>query len=155
MAIRGRFRTGKFVPSKPEKYIGNLKEITWRSSWELKFMRWCDLNPSVVQWNSEGLHIPYYSQADQKMRKYHVDFVIRYKTPEGDLKTSLIEIKPDSQTRPPSNKGRKKPETYLAECHTYQVNMDKWRHAAAWAKKNDAEFRVMTEYDLGIARKRE
>lgn len=149
----GRYHQGKYRPTNPEKYAGNLSEITYRSSWELKFMRWCDLNPSVVLWNSEGIQVPYYSQADGKDRRYFVDFLIKMKTADGDLQTVMIEIKPDAQTRPPVRRGRKKAETYLQECYTFQVNQDKWRHATKFAEDNGAIFRVLTEYDLGIAKK--
>lgn len=113
-------------------------------------MRWCDLNPSVIRWNSEGITVPYWSEADQKNRRYFVDFVIQLKSVDGEIKSILIEIKPDAETKPPSKRGRKKESTFLKECYTYQVNQDKWRHAQEWAKKNGMEFRVLTEYDLGI-----
>lgn len=147
----GRYHQGTYNPHYPEKYVGKIADIRYRSQWELKFMRWCDLNPSVLQWNSEGIKIPYWSQADQKQRTYHVDFIVKYRTPEGGTKTSLIEIKPDAQTRKPTMRGRKKQETYLAEMHTYQVNQDKWAHARAYAEKNGMDFIIMTEYDLGLA----
>lgn len=145
-------RPKKFRPKFPHKYVGKLEEITARSSWEMKFMDWCDRNPSVVQWNSEGIVIPYYSQADEKHRRYFVDFIIKIKKDDGTLATMLIEIKPYHECIPP--KAAKKTKRYLEQWHTFQVNQDKWKHADEWARKNGCIFRVMDEYDLGIAKRR-
>lgn len=152
-AKKTKFKQGKFRPLNPEKYIGKLQEITFRSSWEQKFMTWCDLNPSVVKWNSEGLVIPYFSQADGKERRYFIDFMIQIRDAEGKLRTLIVEIKPEAQTKPPKP-NKRNPKRYLEECYTYQVNQDKWAHAAEWAKQNGVEFRILNEYDLGIARRK-
>ena len=145
-------RPKKFRPKFPEKYVGKLEEITARSSWEMKFMDWCDRNPSIIQWNSEGIVIPYYSQADNKNRRYFVDFIIKMKKEDGELVTLLIEIKPHHETVLP--KATRKTKRYLEQCYTYQVNQDKWHAAEDWAQKNGCIFRVMDEYDLGIAKRR-
>lgn len=146
-----KFKQGQFVPHNRHKYIGSLTEITYRSSWELTFMRWCDMNPSVVKWNSEGLIIPYYSQADGKHRRYYLDFIVQFQTHDG-IQTLLVEIKPDGETRPPRR--GKNEQRYLNALHTYQVNQDKWKHATEYAKSIGATFRVLTEYDLGIAKRK-
>lgn len=141
-----------FRPKNPHKYVGDLEQITSRSSWETRFMDWCDRNPSVIRWNSEGLIIPYFSQADGKQRRYYVDFVLEIRTNEGDIKKLLVEIKPHAQTQPP--KTTRKTKRFMEELYTYQVNMDKWKHATDWAEKNGFDFKVLTEYDLGIAKRR-
>jgi hypothetical protein len=38
---------------------------------------------------------------------------------------------------------------------TYQVNQDKWKAAREWAKKNGFEFIILTEYELGLAKRNE
>ncbi len=149
-----KYQQGKYRLIHPEKYVGDATDIVFRSSWERRFNRWCDLNPSVVKWNSEGIIVPYWSEADQKMRRYFVDYIVQLQTNEG-LKTLLVEIKPEAQTRPPKKHGNKKPETYLAEMTTWQVNQDKWKAATEWAEKHGMEFRILTEYDLGIAKRKE
>ena len=53
---KGRYRVQNL-----QKYRGELHEITYRSSWELKFMKWCDFSPSVLEWGSETAIIPYKS----------------------------------------------------------------------------------------------
>lgn len=137
----------QFYPTNPGKYIGKVDDIKMRSSWEIKFARYCDINPSIIKWNSEEIKIPYWSSADNKERTYHVDFVITVQTKEG-LKTMLVEIKPYKQTIKPEKKQGKKIESYLKECHTYQVNIDKWRHANEFAKGRGWSFIVLTEEQL-------
>ena len=150
---RGKYHQGNFKPVYPEKYVGLKSEIVYRSSWELKMMMWCDLNPSVVKWNSEGMKIPYWSNADQKQRTYWIDFIVQYKTNENTLRTVLIEIKPESQTKPPSKRG-KKADRYMAECYTWEVNKNKWNAAKEYALKNGMDFIVMNEFDLGIKKRK-
>ena len=45
-------------------------------------MRYCDRNPSVVKWSYEGLSIKYLdkSQKPEKVRNYHIDFILYVKT---------------------------------------------------------------------------
>lgn len=136
-----------FYPKNPQKYVGDLSNIKSRSSWEIKFMRYCDINPSIIKWNSEGVQIPYWSTADNKERTYHVDFVITVETKNG-LQTMLVEIKPYKQTLKPEKKKGKKLESYLTECYTYQVNMDKWTHAKKYAESRGWKFIIMTENEL-------
>lgn len=138
----------QFMPNNIEKYIGDYNNITSRSSWETKFMRWCDGHPAILKWSSEGVVIPYYSSCEDKMRNYYMDFFVYYKTNNNTNKKLLIEIKPFSQTIPPKKRGRKKLETFLNEQKTYQVNQDKWKSANKYAKANGYEFVIMTEYEL-------
>ena len=49
---------GKYKPINPNKYQGDPTNIVYRSSWELKFMRFCDLRDDVVQWQSEEIIVP-------------------------------------------------------------------------------------------------
>ena len=102
----------KFIPKNPEKYVGDVNDIVMRSSWEIKFAHYCDINPSIIQWNSEGVKIPYWSREDNKMRTYHLDFVIIVKTYTG-IKTMLIEIKPYKQTIKPVKTRGKKESSFL------------------------------------------
>lgn len=132
----------------PEKYVGDPTKIEMRSSWEMKFAHYCDVNPSIIKWNSEGVKVPYWSHSDQKQRTYHVDFIIVVKGINGELRTMMIEIKPYSQTIKPVKKKGKKIESFINEMKTYEVNMDKWMHAAQYAKERGWEFIIMTEEQL-------
>ena len=136
-----------FYPTNPEKYIGDLTNIKMRSSWEIKFAKYCDTNPSVLKWNSEDIRIPYWSTLENKQRTYHLDFIVTMVTVDGP-RTYLIEIKPYNQTIKPEMKRGKKQQTYLTECQTYQLNIDKWRAANEWAKSYGYTFIVLTEEQL-------
>lgn len=144
-----KYHQGKWKPTRPEKYVGDVNNIVYRSSWELKFLRWCDNNPSVIKYCSEELVIPYWSQADGKERRYFTDFVVQFRAADGSTKTYIIEIKPESQTKVPT-RGRKKTKTFMNECYTYQVNQDKWMAVSEYARKNGMEFKILTEHELGI-----
>ena len=78
---------GSFKPKNPQKYIGDINSITYRSLWERKFMLFCDTNPSIVKWASEEIAIPYYYKVDKKMHKYYVDFVKQILEASGKIKT--------------------------------------------------------------------
>ena len=77
---------GRFIPNNPKKYVGDVMEIIYRSSYELKFMKWCDLNESVLRWSSEEIVIPYVSPADGLVHRYYVDFYIEVQDKTGKRK---------------------------------------------------------------------
>lgn len=145
------FQQGKFSPQNPSKYVGDLKKIVFRSSWERKFMNWCDLNDSVLSWTSEGLVIDYYSPIDQRNRRYFVDFVVRMVNSDGIEEDVIVEIKPEKETIPPK-RGNKKESTYLKECYTWSVNSSKWAAAQKFAKERNMKFLILNEHHLGVAR---
>jgi hypothetical protein len=142
----------KFEPVRPEKYIGDPTKIVMRSSWELKLARWCDMNPSVISWTSEELVIPYYSRADQKMRRYFMDFVIKMRVSDGTVITYMIEVKPEKQTVMPKGGRGRSQKTVLNETYAFMVNTDKWNAANEYARKHGMVFKIMTEKELGIVK---
>lgn len=150
MAHKGRFR-----PANPNKYRGDPTNIVYRSSWEFKFMRWCDRHPHVLEWGSEEVVVPYESPVDKKMHRYFPDFVIKKINRDKTVSTVMIEIKPKAQTMPPDpskaltengNKSRR----YLNEVMTYGVNQAKWEAAKEFCSHKGWHFVVMTEDHLGI-----
>ena len=145
----GEYRSGKYEPKNHEKYIGDIHNIIYRSSWELKFMKWCDTNISVLEWGSETMVIPYKSPVDSKVHRYFVDFQIQIQQKDGTLKTYVVEIKPDYQTKPPVHTGRTT-KRYLNEAATFIKNQAKWEAAKNWSKDRGYEFIIFTEYHLGI-----
>ncbi len=136
----------KWVPKFPEKYVGDVNNIISRSSWETKFLNWCDTNPNVIKYASEELVINYYNPIQQEIRRYFVDFVIMVKTRKDEIKKYAVEIKPHAQTEPPKQK--RKTKKYLQEMMTYAVNTAKWESADAFCKRNSMEFLVLTERHL-------
>lgn len=142
----GHPKPRKWVPKNPDKYIGDINNIVSRSSWETKFMNWCDQNPAVIKYNSEELVVPYQSPVDGKVHRYFVDFVILVKTRGGELKRYAVEIKPEAQTLPPKP-GRNK-RRLLEETMKYQVNQAKWSSASSFCRCHGMEFIVLTEKHL-------
>jgi hypothetical protein len=143
------FHKGKFKPKNPAKYNGDPTNIIYRSSWELRFMIWADEKPSVVKWRSEETVIPYLSPIDNKYHRYFVDFQVQIRRKDNSLFTYLIEIKPESQTKPPVVQ-RRATKKYITEVMTWGKNEAKWKAADTYAKDRGWEFLILTEKHLGI-----
>lgn len=143
----------KWKPKFPSKYTGDANNIIARSSWEIKFFNWCDTNSSVIQWSSEETVIPYICPTDNRPHRYFVDAKIKVRDRSGAVKTYLVEIKPDKQTRPPEVPKRKTRQ-YINEVMTWGKNDAKWRAAREYCKDRGIEFKILTEYDLGISRRK-
>jgi len=142
---RGRMSyKGIFTPKYPEKYVGMVTNIVYRSNWERQFMLQLDESPGVLSWASEELVIKYYDPVRNRVRRYFPDFLIRVKTRTGEIKTHIIEIKPDYQTnlRPaPKRKSRQ----YLQEVADIATNQAKWQAAEEFCKDQGWTFQVVTE----------
>lgn len=147
MARGGNFVQGKFRPSNPRKYMGDVNNIVYRSSWELQFCRWCDDTPEIVSWNSEELVIPYRSMVDNRMHRYFTDAVVIVQTPQG-LRKKIIEIKPFKETQKPKQGKNQKDASFEEDVRTYLVNQSKWAAAREYAQNNNSEFIIITEKQL-------
>lgn len=140
---------GKYQPKNPKKYKGNLDNIVWRSSWELKVMKYFDEHPNILEWSSEEIAIPYISPVDGRYHRYFPDFLIKTRLPNGNISTTLIEVKPFSQTIEPQKRKRISKQ-YLTEVATWGVNDAKWKSAREFCKDRNWNFEIITEKDLGI-----
>ena len=136
-----RFAQGKFRLKFPEKYSGT-RMPTYRSSWEYTFMKFCDEHPSVSQWASEAVQIPYRNPLTGKQTIYVPDFFIVYADKGGKQKVELVEVKPKNQAVK-ENLGRSRSN----QAH-YIMNMAKWSAAKSWCKQKGIFFRVITEEDI-------
>ena len=136
-----RFAQGKFTLKNPEKYVGN-KTPTYRSGWEFTFMKFCDEHPSVSQWASEAIRIPYRNPFTGKQTIYVPDFFIVYGDKTGSQRVELIEVKPSNQAIK-EKLGRSKHN----QAH-YVINQAKWTAARAWCKQKNIFFRIVTEQDI-------
>jgi hypothetical protein len=141
---------GKFRPKNPAKYRGDVANIVYRSLWELRFMKWCDMNPSVQEWGSEIVIVPYVSPIDRKVHRYFVDFYIKVKNKLGEPQKYLIEIKPERFTKPPEIP-KKKTKRFIDEVFQYGVNEAKWKAAFEFCEDRNMKFMILTEKDLGVA----
>jgi len=131
---RSRYERGFYKPINEDKYkkplntYMNKQEFPeYRSSWEKKFMKWCDLNSEIEYWTAEPFAIEYISPKDNKKHRYFPDFLIKFK----DGKKRLIEIKPQSQWNDP-------------------INVAKWESARKFCKFHNLEFVVLGQKELGV-----
>ena len=146
---------GKFKAKNPNKYKGNPTNIIYRSLLERRFMVYLDNTPSVLQWSSEEIVVPYVSPLDGKVHRYFPDFYMKYKDKNAMIVETLIEIKPSKQTKPPDPK-RKLTKTgrtskrYLKEVNTYIINDAKWQQAVKFCEERKWGWRIITEKDINI-----
>jgi hypothetical protein len=140
---------GKYSPSYPQKYKGDPTNIVYRSLWERKFMKYCDLNENILEWGSEEIALPYRSPIDNRIHRYFPDFYIKVKESTGQIKKYIIEIKPKKQTVEPKVQKRKT-KSYIYEVVEYAKNQAKWKAAHEFCKDRMWEFKVLTEDELGI-----
>ena len=147
---------GRFKPTNPEKYRGDPTNIVYRSLWEFKFFRFIDLHPDVTWWQSEEIAIPYVSPIDNKIHRYFPDVILNKRVAPDKYETVMIEIKPQSQTRPPDISKKNNTPTgrisqrYLREVKTYGINEAKWNAAKKYCEGRGWKFEIMTEHHLGI-----
>jgi hypothetical protein len=136
-----RWARGPFTPKYPDKYIGK-KTPTYRSSWEWAFMNFCDNNPSIINWASESIKIPYRHPLTGKQTIYVPDFFILYNGKNKKRTAELIEVKPNNQAKLESiGKNAQNQAAYI-------VNKAKWEAAGKWCKRQGIRFRVITESDI-------
>jgi hypothetical protein len=139
--------SGWFTPQNPKKYKGDPSNIVYRSSWELRVMKYLDEQPNVIWWASEEIVIPYKSPVDQKIHRYFPDFVAKIRQKDKEI-TVIMEVKPYKQTQLPTQK--RKTKRFLQEVATYAVNQEKWRAADLFCKEHGWQFKLITEKELGL-----
>jgi hypothetical protein len=140
-----KYKQGIFAPRHKEKYKGSLP-IFYRSSLELRLQRWLDSNPAVISWGSETVIIPYNNPLTGRVSRYFTDFNFTMRTKDGIIKKFLVEVKPHSQTLPPTPK--KKSKTLAYQQAEYVKNKAKWMAAKQWAANKGYEFVILTEKHL-------
>lgn len=145
---------GYYIPNNPNKYIGNIKEIIFRSSYEKKFMVYCDKSTHIIEWSSEPIGIPYISPLDGKQHKYYIDFWVKIKNNEDKMIQYLVEVKPKAQLVKPIYEGtymkESKLKNYNKSLKMYITNMAKFKYAQLFAEEKGLKFMVITEAHLGI-----
>ena len=150
MRENSKYHQGKFHPRNPDKYKGDYNNIIYRSSWEVKFMQYCDRNPAILEWGSEEFFIPYYDPTSKKVRRYFPDFIIKVHENDGSVKKYVVEVKPKRQTVPPVETPKKRKKTLINETLTYAKNVAKWKAAKEWCADHMMNFKIITEYELGL-----
>jgi len=107
------------------------------------------MNPSIIEWGSETVIVPYISPIDKKVHRYFVDFYIKVKNKNGAIQKYLIEIKPERFTKPPAIPA-KKTKNFINEVFQYGVNEAKWKAAFEFCQDRNMKFMIITEKDLGL-----
>ncbi|ASV44467.1 head completion protein [Salicola phage SCTP-2] len=131
------WKSGRYIPNNKEKYIGR-EFPTYRSSWEHKFCQFCDEHPNIAFWACEAIAIPYKHPFTKQTKNYVPDFFVIYRDNKGRKKSELVEIKPLQESIPRLAKGKKQKEAVI-------INQAKWEAARVYCKKNNINFRIISE----------
>jgi hypothetical protein len=137
-----KYNQGQFTPKNPQKIVGNAK-ILYRSGWELAMMTFLDNHPSVIQWASESIRIPYVNPLTGRRSQYVPDFLVLYQDKNGKQHAELIEVKPKKEAMMENAKS-KRDKAFLI------INQAKWQAALLWCKKSGVSFRLITEDQLFV-----
>tara|TARA_Y100000991_G_C21768272_1_gene261860 strand:+ start:225 stop:560 length:336 start_codon:yes stop_codon:yes gene_type:complete len=111
-------------------------------------MVFCDNQPSILEWGSEEVIIPYRAP-DGVVRRYYPDFYIKVREGSGKVTKYIIEIKPKKQTKPPNVKN-KKTAAYKRDALTFAKNRAKWDAAEDFCEDRQMNFMILTEDHLGV-----
>ncbi len=144
-----KYLQGKFKPKNPQKYRGDIRNIIYRSSWEFKFLQYCDTNKNIIEYSSEEIAIPYRSPLDGKVHRYFVDFYIKVRDVNGNTQKYLVEVKPKKQTKEPK-KQKRMTKSYIYEVTEYVKNQAKWEAAKEFCEDNRMQFKIITEDELKV-----
>lgn len=132
---------------KSYEYIDNVIYLKYRSSLELKAIRYADFNKHVLKWSVEPFPIKYVKPTDGKIHRYYIDLFLEF---TNNIKF-LVEIKSKSETIKPIVPKRKTEKSiwyYQKALQTYAVNQAKWKAATEFAKLNNMQFIILTENEL-------
>lgn len=141
------YRQGYYLPTKPEKYIGDPNKIIYRSSWEYRFCKYCDDSEQVLKWSSEPYPIKYVSPIDGKEHDYYIDFYMKL-LKEGKEEEYLVEIKPEGSLKRPVFEGiqtMQKLKNFNYAAKTFLVNKAKFASAKQHAESIGYKFVIVTE----------
>lgn len=140
----------------PEKFIKPIDElmnsykdghVNYKSSLELKAIRYCDWNSNVNKWSLEPFAIQYLKPTTGKLHRYYIDLVIEFNNSEK----FLVEVKPFAQTKPPTKPSKltnKSKLNYARNTETWLINQAKWAAAKEFCKTNGFKFIILTEKEL-------
>lgn len=144
--------TGKVM--KPiDQHMGSFRinedkiQLEYKSSLELKAIKYCDFNKHIVKYAVEPFAIKYVKPSDGKVHRYYIDLFIEFSTSDK----FLVEIKPKSETIPPkkpSKNTNKSVANYQRSLLTFAINQAKWKAAEEFAKLNKMRFIILTEEEL-------
>lgn len=113
-------------------------------------MAFADEHRNVLAWSSESISIPYRNPLTGKQSIYVPDFLIVYEG-NGKRHAEMVEIKPAKEVPGLLNESSKlSKRDRLAQI----INAAKWQAAAAFCAKRHIRFRVLTEKDMFIFKRK-
>ena len=133
---KSRYVQGYIDQRTCKKLINKFEPVIYRSSYERKFVTWCESNPQIVAWGSECICIPYI-MPDGSKHHYYPDYYIEL----SDGRKCIIEIKPSNQTKRPVNENAWAYKEWVK-------NNCKWRAAQEYCKLRNMEFNILTEKSI-------
>ena len=140
-----RTKQGYFPVKESVKYMGAVKKVIYRSSWEQRFCTWCERSPQVKKWASESVAIKYQCPIENKIKNYYPDFLVRL----SNGQTWLVEVKPAQEYKKPPEKPKRKTKkamkTYEYLMKHFLVNQSKFKSAIAYCKSQGWTFFVADE----------
>lgn len=151
------WKQGLYKLKNPHKYLGDPRQLKYKSSWEEEAFRVCDNNPHVLEWAYEFIKIPYLMPSirnpsgNPRAKIYIPDLYVVSSDGNGNVSRKVIEIKPYKQTRKSRSKN---PNVSLYENHVHMMNQLKWQAAKAYCDANGIEFLVVTENELFANRRK-
>lgn len=131
----------RFIPSNPEKYVGDPENIWCRSSWEVTVCKFFDSRSDVLKWGSEEIIIPYLSPADNRVHRYFPDFLVVYRDKDGCIIKEVVEVKPLHESDARFAKSDRSKDALM-------VNEAKWAAASLFCEERGMKFRVLTEKSI-------
>ena len=136
--------SGTYHVANREKYVG-LHDPQYKSLLECKMMYYLDHNPNIVRWNYEPMPIKYIDEStnERKVRNYYIDFTAIVKN-RTSYHTVWIEVKSESEMRPPSNRVKDK----ASAMKIWMKNQSKWKAARELAEAKGIKFVIISEKEL-------
>jgi len=147
------YKQGRYICQNPDKYLGDLDRVYYRSSWEQKLYYYLDLNNRVLKWSAENVTIPYEinENGSWSTHRYYPDAYCEILMPNGNTNNVILEIKPWSEYRnleppkEPQTKTMKSLRNYEYALKTFHKNIIKWQAAKTFCEKRGIEFFIITE----------
>ena len=160
---------GYYIVRNKDKYIGDPLLVIYRSSWEFSFCRWCDFSPSILNWSSEPVKVPYYDRVSKLeeckklgidpnnpknwiVKNYNTDFWVKVQKPDKTIEKWFIEIKPEYKLKKPRPVPKDAPlrdqKKFNRMAREYLLNEAKFAAMNDWSKKNKSKFYIFTEIQL-------
>lgn len=110
------------------------KPIIYRSSWEKKFILWCERCEKVKHWGSECIGIPYILPLDGNVHTYYPDFIVEM----VDGTIIVVEIKPSNQVEQPLTENSYSMTAWIK-------NRAKWNAIVEICNTKNYKFCILTE----------